>query len=58
VEKANWITAIIPAMKSQFPMLKALVWFDVNKEQDWRYDSSANSLAAFITMAKDPYFNP
>jgi hypothetical protein len=58
VEKATWISAIIPAMKSQFPMLKALVWFDVNKENDWRYDSSSNSLGAFITMAKDPYFNP
>jgi hypothetical protein len=34
VEKAVWINAIIPAMKSQFPMLRALVWFDVNKEND------------------------
>ncbi len=58
VEKTNWINAIIPAMKSQFPQLKALVWFHVNKEQDWRYDSTANSLAAFVAMAKDPYFNP
>jgi beta-mannanase len=58
VEKATWINAIVPAMKSQFPLLKALVWFDVNKENDWRFDSSANSLAAFVAMAKDPYFNP
>jgi hypothetical protein len=58
VEKANWINAIVPAMKSQFPQLKALVWFDVNKEQDWRYDSTASSLSAFVSMAKDPYFNP
>jgi hypothetical protein len=58
VEKTAWINAIVPAMKSQFPMLKALVWFDVNKEHDWRYDSSSNSLAAFIAMARDPYFNP
>lgn len=45
-------------MKSQFPMLKALVWFHVNKENDWRYDSTQNSLNAFLSMAKDPYFNP
>jgi beta-mannanase len=58
VEKAAWISAIIPTMKSRFPMLRALVWFHVNKENDWRYDSSAGSLSAFITMANDPYFNP
>lgn len=58
VEKAAWINAIIPAMQSRFPMLKALVWFHVNKENDWRYDSTAGSLSAFIEMANDPYFNP
>jgi hypothetical protein len=57
-EKATWIGAILPAMKSQFPLLKALVWFDVNKENDWRFDSTSSSLSAFVTMAKDPYFNP
>jgi hypothetical protein len=60
VEKAAWINGILPAMKSQFPMLKALVWFDVNigTANNYLYDSSAGSLAAFITMANDPYFNP
>lgn len=57
-EKAPFIDAIVPALKSQFPYLKALVWFHVNKENDWRYDSTASSLAAFVSMAKDPYFNP
>jgi beta-mannanase len=58
IEKATWINAIIPAMRSQFPLIKALVWFDVKKEEDWRLDSTPGSLSAFITMAKDPYFNP
>jgi beta-mannanase len=58
VEKATWISAILPAMKSRFPLLKALVWFNVNKENDWRFDSTTNSRSAFVTMAKDPYFNP
>jgi len=58
VEKASWFNEIVPAMKNQFPMLRALVWFHVNKEEDWRYDSSSDSLAAFLNMANDPYFNP
>ncbi len=37
---------------------RRLVWFQMNKETDWRIDSSATSEAAFVTMAKDPYFNP
>jgi hypothetical protein len=31
----------------RFPDVRALVWFDANKETDWRIDSSAASLAAF-----------
>ncbi len=58
VEKAAWLNAILPALETQFPLLKALVWFHVNKENDWRYDSSPGSLAAFKTMANDAYFNP
>ena len=38
--------------------IKCLVWFDINKEADWRISSSPESEAAFIRMAKDPYFNP
>ena len=34
-------------MKSQFPMLRALVWFDINKENNWLYDSSAASTPRF-----------
>jgi hypothetical protein len=40
------------------PLIKCLVWFDINKEADWRISSSPESEAAFIRMAKDPYFNP
>jgi hypothetical protein len=55
-DKAAWISQIIPTMKEEFPLLKGLVWFDVNKETDWRISSSAASEAAFKTMANDAYF--
>jgi hypothetical protein len=57
-EKADYINAIIPAMKTLFPMLKGYVWFHIDKENDWRYDSTESSLEAFIAMSNDPYFNP
>ena len=57
-DKAAWIVAIVSALKGTYPGIKALVWFDMNKETDWRFDSSATALAASKTMATDPYFNP
>jgi beta-mannanase len=57
-EKTEWVNAIIPALKSQFPKVRGIVWFHINKEEDWRYDSTPSSLEAFRTMANDAYFNP
>ena len=56
--KAKWIDEIIPTLRTSFPLIKCVVWFDINKEADWRISSSPESEAAFIRMAKDPYFNP
>jgi len=57
-DKAAWISAIVPALKSSFPGIKAMVWFDTNKETDWRFDSSTAAKNASVAMANDPYFNP
>jgi hypothetical protein len=56
--KAEFIKGIVPTLKSKFPRIKGLVWFDINKETDWRISSSPESEASFIEMAADPYFNP
>jgi endoglucanase len=57
-DKAKWIDQIIPTLRTSFPLIKCLVWFDINKEADWRISSSPESEAAFIRMASNPYFNP
>jgi beta-mannanase len=57
-DKAAWIDAIVPTLKSSYPLIKGLVWFDINKEEDWRIDSSTQTMAAFKRMAADPYLNP
>jgi beta-mannanase len=57
-DKAAWIAAILPALKASYPALKAFVWFHMNKETDWRIDSSPQARDAFVPMARDPYFNP
>ncbi len=57
-DKAAWITGILPALKDSYPSVKALVWFHMNKETDWRVDSSTAARGAFVPMARDVYFNP
>jgi hypothetical protein len=57
-DKGKWIDAIIPTLRANFPLIKGLVWFDINKEADWRISSSPASEAAYVRMANDPYFNP
>ncbi len=51
--KANWITTgfsnTIPA---KFPRVRAVVWFDENKETDWRVNSSSAALAAYQQVAR------
>ena len=57
-DKAAWINAIVPTLRNDYPLIKALVWFDIDKETDWRISSSPASQTAFVKMANDPYFNP
>ena len=45
--KSAWITDAANRMKTAYPQLRALIWFNMNKETDWRVESSAGSLAAF-----------
>lgn len=55
--KAEWIDDIVPTLKTTFPKIKAIVWFDIKKERHWQINSSTSSLAAYRRMAKDPYFH-
>jgi len=56
--KATWINDIVPTLKKDYPLIKAIVWFDVDKERHWQINSSASALAAYRKMAQDPYLNP
>jgi hypothetical protein len=57
-DKGKWIDDIIPTLRTSFPLIKGIVWFDIDKEADWRISSSPASEASFIRMANNPYFNP
>jgi hypothetical protein len=45
--KAAWITGAAARMPAAYPQLRAFIWFNYNKETDWRVESSAGALSAF-----------
>lgn len=61
--KARWITDARNTIKSAFPKIKAVVWFNhrgLAHEAagiDWRIETSPDATAAFAAFATDPYFD-
>ncbi len=45
--KAGWITDMYKELQNSFPRIKGFTWFHINKETDWRIDSSQSAKAAF-----------
>jgi beta-mannanase len=54
--KPDWITDAFAKMQNQYPLIKAYTWFDYNKEEDWRFNSSNASLSAYKTSIQNQYF--
>ncbi|MFM9105729.1 MAG: glycoside hydrolase family 26 protein [Chloroflexota bacterium] len=55
--KAAWITdAMLEQIPLAFPQIRALIWFNVDKEADWRIGSSRSAREAFAAAAAHPYW--
>jgi hypothetical protein len=46
-DKAAWITNGYARLQTDFPEVRAVIWFHGHKETDWRVDSSIASLEAY-----------
>jgi beta-mannanase len=47
-DKAAWIRqGLLEDLPVKFPRVRAVIWFNENKETDWRVNSSMQSLAAY-----------
>ena len=55
-DKAAWITECFTLLKTTFPKIQAFTWFNINKETDWRINSSAAAQSAFRTAMSDAYY--
>jgi hypothetical protein len=55
--KAEWITDTLSVqLPTNFPNVKAYVWFNYKKEDDWRIESSEESRKAFAAVISSSYF--
>jgi len=54
--KAAWITETFSKIKGNYPRIKLFSWFNINKERDWRVNSSASAEAAYKSALQDAYF--
>ena len=57
LNKAFWIEEALYKIKNDYSRIKLFVWFHINKELDWRVNSSTLALEKFKEGIKDPYFS-
>ena len=55
-DKVEWILNMGRELKENFPAIKMITWFNINKETDWRIDAEPKYAEAFHEVIKDPYF--
>ena len=56
-EKAAWVAETADLIKTRFPRIKAVVYFNANQDYDWRMSTSAEAYQAFKALANDPFFD-
>ncbi len=54
--KPAWIRDAFAKMQTDYERIQAFYWFNVNKEKDWRLDSSSEAFAAFRLAMQDKNF--
>jgi beta-mannanase len=58
-DKAEWISeGLGPSLVAQFPRVRAVVWFDIHKEEAWTVESSNSSFSAFVDALRQAHFMP
>ncbi len=55
-DKAGWITDAFAKIKASYSGIKMFVWFNEDKEADWRVESSTQSRIASEDALRDSYF--
>jgi len=52
-DKAAWIKDAFSSISLKYPQIRALIWFHISKETDWRINSTDESLNAYREAVAD-----
>lgn len=55
-DKAAWISDTFQKIRADYPQIRAIIWFHISKETDWRIDSSDAALEAYRNAVADDYW--
>jgi hypothetical protein len=55
-DKAAWIRDTFDTIRRDYPQIRALIWFHIAKETDWRINSSDAALGAYREAVADDYW--
>ncbi len=56
-EKAKWIQDMDKSLRGNLAGIKGFVWFNINKERDWRFDQSVASTQAAREAFSTPFYH-
>ena len=57
-DKAAWVRDAFQSLEQNYPQIRAVIWFHINKETDWRINSSPEVLSAFADAMGSDYWQP
>ena len=55
-DKVAWIRDMDKELRGRFTKIQGVVWFEAQKEADWRMDSSPESLKACAQVFTNNYY--
>jgi hypothetical protein len=55
-DKPAWISDAFTKIEASYPRIKSFAWFNINKERDWRIQSSAAAQAAYKNSLQNSYY--
>jgi endoglucanase len=55
-DKAAWVKEAFSVIRNKYPQIRAIIWFHIDKETDWRINSSKASLKAYREAVADDYW--
>jgi beta-mannanase len=55
-DKAAWISDGFQKIRTKYPQIRAIIWFHISKETNWRIDSSDAAFEAYRNAVSDDYW--